>query len=268
MHPRLALNSLSTASWPLERDLELYAQLGVGAAGFYFDKLEAVGLSKAIDLVTSSGVRATQLFTRGPTLHDPARWPDEQGRLSEAVDVARFLGAPWVGITSGAAGDLDWDAAVGALGDALLPVLGAAAERGVRLAIEQTLPVRVEIGFVHSLWDSIDVARTLGLGVTMECGYCFRERGVEDAVRTAAAEGLLAVVQLSDLVPPSTMIPDRAVPGDGVIPLGRLIERCAAAGYDGAFELELLGPRIEGEGYESAVRRAITAVDAILCAVL
>ena len=37
-----------------------------------------------------------------------------------------------------------------------------------------------------------------------------------------------------------------------------------AAGYPGAFDLELIGPRIEAEGYEMAVPRAVHAVERLL----
>jgi sugar phosphate isomerase/epimerase len=51
-------------------------------------------------------------------------------------------------------------------------------------------------------------------------------------------------------------LPARAVPGDGVIPLRRITEWLLRAGYRGAFDLELLGPRIEQERQLAAVRRA------------
>jgi sugar phosphate isomerase/epimerase len=54
------------------------------------------------------------------------------------------------------------------------------------------------------------------------------------------------------------------VPGDGDIPLASILRNLDAAGYGGAFELELVGPQIESEGYESAIRRAIDRSDALL----
>ena len=51
----------------------------------------------------------------------------------------------------------------------------------------------------------------------------------------------------------SLCTPDRRVPGDGDIPLARLLRILVDAGYAGAFELELVGPAIEDEGYESAI---------------
>jgi len=50
---------------------------------------------------------------------------------------------------------------------------------------------------------------------------------------------------------------DRVVIGDGDIPLRRLCGALAKAGYDGWYDIELLGPAIEAESYEAVVPRAI-----------
>ena len=54
------------------------------------------------------------------------------------------------------------------------------------------------------------------------------------------------------------------MPGDGDIPLARIIGELLAAGYAGAFELELIGDAIVDEGYDRALPRAVTALDALL----
>src|SRR5437660_1679086 len=118
VHARLAVNSLSTATWTFEQDLELYASLGVRSVALYDDKLGP----GAADLVRDAGLRVVHVFTRGFTLHDRSTWPDDRARLSDAIDVAAELGSPWFGITSGAAGPLSWDDAATALGDALEPI--------------------------------------------------------------------------------------------------------------------------------------------------
>jgi sugar phosphate isomerase/epimerase len=176
------------------------------------------------------------------------------------------LGAPVLTITTGAAGRLEWDQAAAALAEALEPVLADAHRRSITVAIEQTLPVRVEVGFVHSFADSVTLADRLGqgIGVVLEAGYCFAERDLEGSVGSAAGAGRLAAVQLSDLVTPSATIPDRAVPGDGVIPLERIVRLALDNGYQGAFELEMLGPRIEAEGYAAACQRAVHFIDELL----
>jgi len=258
VHPRLALNSLSTATWSLEQDLDLYTELGVPAGAWYAEKLERAGIDRAVDLIGQSGIRSVQVFARGFTLHDRSSWVDDRIRLRRAVEAAVALGAPWVALTAGPAGDLDWDEAADALGEAIAPLLG----HGVGIAIEPSLPVRVEVGFLHSLRDGVDLADRLDVGTVVECNYVFAERDLAGTLRRGADR--IATVQVSDLVSPSTTIPDRAVPGDGVIPLRRVLGLAIDAGYRGDVEIEMLGPRIEAEGYGSAVRRAVAEVDRML----
>jgi len=212
--------------------------------------------------VQAAGIEVTQLCCPGVSLSSQDGWADDRARLFDVLDLAVALSTRCLGTTTGPAGLLQWEEAATALGRALAPVAEAAAERDIVVAIEQTLPVRVEIGFVHSLRDSVDIAARFGLGVIMESNYCFHERGLADTVR--AAGSLITRVQVSDLVPPSTVIPDRAVPGDGVIPLTALVRMMIAEGYAGPFELEMLGPRIEHEGYEAACRRGVAAMSEIL----
>ena len=262
IHPRLAINSLSTATWPIERDLEEYATLGVSTVTLYYDKLEAAGVDKGVDMVQAAGLDVLSVFTRGVTLCQPELWADEQARLRSVIDTAATLHAPLVVITTGAIGAMTWDEGVDALARSLEPLMGAAESNGITIGIEQTLPVRVEVGFIHSFKDIAEVARRLALGAVFEANYSFNERGIAQTI--ADSIDVLATVQLDDLVPPSTIVPDRAVPGDGVIPIERIVRWCVDAGYTGPFELEVLGPRIEQEGYESVLRRSIAALDRVL----
>ena len=241
-HPRVAVNSLSTASWTLEQDLELYAELGVHTAAWYLAKLD----DASIEQIKASGIRAHHVFTNV-----------DGTNVDRALDYAVELGAPWIAITSGPADGKDWDTAARSLERLLAPFR----DRGPGIAVEQTLPVRVEIGFVHSLRDSVDLAERLDLGVIVEANYCFGERDLEATLQRAGSR--IASVQVSDLVPPSTVIPDRAVPGDGVIPLDRIVALTTAAGYAGPYEIELIGPRIEAEGYASAMRRSVAQMNRI-----
>ena len=51
---------------------------------------------------------------------------------------------------------------------------------------------------------------------------------------------------MSDYVLGDRSAPCRSVPGDGDIPLRRLIDDLLTAGYTGLFDLELVGPRSGG----------------------
>jgi sugar phosphate isomerase/epimerase len=266
MHPRLSVSAVSSWQWTLDDDLRFWSEAGIDHVGLSFRKLEEAGIDVAVARVGNAGLRVSNIVELGWwDLADRATWPAQQDGLFAAVDAAAALGGCLV-LTTGPARALDWNAAADALDDALAPVRSTAIANGVPLTVEHTGPLRLDLSFCTTLHDGIDLAGRLGIGVCMEINSCFAERGLAATIADAGA--VLAHVQLSDFVIGSLCTPDRAVPGDGDIPLGAIVGMLRAAGYSGAFEIEMVGPRIEDEGYASAIRRAVAHVDRLLDGVL
>jgi sugar phosphate isomerase/epimerase len=101
-----------------------------------------------------------------------------------------------------------------------------------------------------------------GLDVCIDYFACWTEAGLRETIARAAPR--CAIVQVSDYVYGDRAYPCRAVPGDGALPLRRLLEWTLAGGYDGAFDLELLGPRIDREGRVAAVARGAEVLGGML----
>jgi sugar phosphate isomerase/epimerase len=108
----------------------------------------------------------------------------------------------------------------------------------------------------------VEVARRLSVGVVVELTNCWSERRVLETL----ADGVdtIRLVQASDYIVGTLAATERAVPGDGDIPLGRLLGALDDAGYRGYVELEMLGPRIEAEGYRQAISRGVAALTPLL----
>jgi sugar phosphate isomerase/epimerase len=265
MHPQLAVSAVSSWRWTLDEDLAFWWEAGIDQVGLSFRKLEEAGLDTAITRVLDAGLRVTNIVELGWwDLTAPTSWPAQQVRLLEAIAAAEALGGCLV-LTTGPAGDLQWDDAADALGAALEPVLRAARAVSVPVTIEHTSPLRLDLSFCTTARDGMDLARRVGTGLCLEVNSCFAERDLPTTI--VGANDVLAHVQLSDFVIGSLSTPDRAVPGDGDIPLGSIIGVVLASGYRGAFELEMVGPRIEDEGYEMAIRRGVAYLDALLAEV-
>ena len=250
MHPRLSVSAISTYAWGLERDIEFWAATGVTNVGVSMAKLDAYGVEQGLRRLRDAGVHVGNVIGTGTS------------GLATGIDVASALDADCLVFTTGRAGKRTWEEAADALAASLEPLLPRAAALGVPLALEHTNSLRADVGFVHTLGDAIDLARALDIGVCMEINACWGERALGDTI--AAGADRIRLVQLSDYVIGTLTTPDRAVPGDGDIPFDRIVGPLLEAGYRGAFDIELIGPRIEAEGYELAVPRAVRAVELLL----
>src|SRR3546814_13241462 len=101
-----------------------------------------------------------------------------------------------------------------------------------------------------------------GLGVCIDLFCGWSEAGLRATIERAIPR--YGIVQVSDYVYGDRAMPCRAVPGDGAIPIRTMLEWMLGAGYEGAFDLELLGPRIEREGRVAAVARAADVLGRLL----
>jgi sugar phosphate isomerase/epimerase len=256
------VSALSSYSLSFEEDLELWAALGIDNVGLYLPKLQAAGIDTAVAAVRATGYGVSTIACRGFVLHQPDTWPKQRAVLDEAVDAAAAVNADCLFVTAGTPGPLSFDECVEAMKAALGPVRDRAHAHGVTIAIENSHPMRRDVGFVHTLRDAVDVARALDVKLVVEITNCWSDRDIDRAL----TEGVdtFAVVQVSDYVIGDLCASERAVPGDGDVPLARLIGVTADAGFGGYFELEQLGPRIEQEGYRDAIRRGVAALQPML----
>jgi sugar phosphate isomerase/epimerase len=255
MHPRVSLSAISSFKWSLDEDLAFYERAGITAIGASLAKLEAAGIETGARQLQDAGVRVTNLIGLGPFhLDKPEQWLSQRDRVRRAVDAAEAVRAECMILTTGPAGQLPWEDAADALETALEPVVEDAHARGIPFGLEHTNSLRVDVGFIHTLKDCVEVARRLGIGVCVETNACWAERGLADTIKDGI--DTFRIVQVSDYAIGTLSTPNRLVPGDGDIPFERILRQILAAGYRGAFDLELIGPKIDEEGYEQACTRA------------
>jgi sugar phosphate isomerase/epimerase len=268
MHRRACVSAISTFRQPLDDDVVFWTRHGITRVGASVAKMEAHGWDRALPVMRDAverGVEVVDLIGVGAfRLDDPSQWDAQRARLARVIDAAVQLHAGRVVFTTGPAGPLTWEDAADALEHALAPVTADAHGRGVTFALEHTHALRADVGFVHSLRDAVDLAERLDTEVCMEINACWGERDLAGTVTRAIDR--IALVQVSDYAIGTTSTPDRLVPGDGDVPLARILRTVLDAGYTGMFELELIGPRIDAEGYDAAVPRAIEALGALLTA--
>jgi sugar phosphate isomerase/epimerase len=259
VHPAAVVNPLADMGAPLEAELEVCAELGGARYGLSLKKLASWDgpVNSLADRIAY--VHHSRLFT----LDDESAWPAERAALSRTLQLAHEVRAPSILAVTGPAGSLrTWEQALTAFTAAYQPLADRAAALGVRVCVEQTNVLRQDVSFVSTIPDLVQLAETSGVSVCLDMFWSWRERALSASLR--ACGPYVGLVQLADAVPTSVSMPDRVVPGDGVVPLGWLVEQVAATGYRGYFDVELLGPRIDAEGARQAVIRGLRRVSDLL----
>jgi sugar phosphate isomerase/epimerase len=255
VNSRVSVSAISTWTWSLAEDIAFWQGAGISSVGLALKKLEAAGLPAAVERILEADLSVTNVLALGFDLTDRSCWPVHQARLVAGVEAAVQVRAGCFVVTTGPARQLTWEEAAERFAEAIGPVRDAAADGGVPLLLEHTHSLRADVGFVHTLRDAVALGEQVGIDVLLECNACWAERALGSTI--AAGIGRIRLVQVSDYRVGTRCTPDRLVPGDGDIPLRRIIGQVLAAGYPGVFDLELIGPRIEAEGYPSAIRRSL-----------
>jgi sugar phosphate isomerase/epimerase len=165
-------------------------------------------------------------------------------------------------VVTGGRGGLGWESAAARFAELIAPGVELAAARGLRLLVENSNGLYADLHIAHTLGDTLALAESAGLGVCVELQFCWVESGLGRTFRDALPS--IGLVQVSDYVLGDRSLPGRAVPGDGAIPLEQLVGELLELGYEGLFDIELLGPRIDAEGHAASVARAAERMDAIL----
>ena len=265
MHPRISVNALC------------FPGSSLAQVSDHWRTLEARRVSVvSLPLLEPGGREAAKAALEGFALEtishpfhmghhldpDPATWAEPRETLSRLIEFAKDLGGRSIYMVSGGRGRMGFEEAAEVYAAALAPCLPEAKAAGIPLAVENAPALYPDSSLCHTLRDALTLAQVAGIGVCYEIFAGWTEAGLHDTIRRAMP--ICPIIQVSDYVFGDRALPCRAVPGDGVIPLERLLGWALEAGYQGAFDLELLGPRIDREGHLAATRRAADALGEIL----
>ncbi|UMG91276.1 TIM barrel protein [Nocardioides sp. TF02-7] len=265
MHPRISVNSLCFPGADLAAMEQHWRALSPDRVSFV-SHLLGPDLEQPRRILADGGHRleaVTHLFYEVQNLdRDPQRWAAERARLDRVVDAVAELGGRSVYLMTGGHAGMTWEEAAACFAEAVAPCVDHAAAAGVRLMIETTSPFYADGHLTHTLRDTVRLAELAGTGVCIDIWATWTEAGLQETIARAA--GRCDLVQVSDYVYGDRAMPCRAVPGDGDIPLERILGWILDAGYTGAFDLELIGPRIDAEGHRAAAARAAAAVGDLL----
>jgi len=262
MHRSLSINTLSLPVGSFESNIDRVARLGARAISPDLEQLQQLGAAKASLLIRDAGLAVATLTHRSFGYATPAEAEAARERLMRTIDEAATLGAKSITMTTGGRGALTWASAAERFAEAVAPCGLRAREAGVALGIEPTSHLYADASIAHSLSDSLRLAQKAGISIVIDIFACWFDADIEQAIGDAGHHTVL--VQISDYVYGDRGLPCRAVPGDGAIPLDRLVPAIVQAGFQGYFDLEIIGPRLAAEGSEQGLFRAAAYMGKLL----
>lgn len=260
---RLCVSPMAVLDRPLAEQLDIFERLEVDCVGLAMVTITATGRADAVAVISKRPLVVDYLVI--PLWADPTDsdgYTRQLADLTTTVHAAAEIGARMVYFTSGPSGRMPVAQAEEQLVDRLAPIVAEAADHGVRLAIENTSPVRADLSFTHTVRDALRVAERCGTGICLDLYGAWQEPDL--AATMATGLDRIELVQVADLVVGTQSFPNRWVPGDGDLPLDRLIGEVLAAGYRGPIDLEMTGPELARQGAETALRRGIAWIAAQL----
>ena len=176
----------------------------------------------------------------------------------DALRTAASLGAGSLVVYSGARAGHTHNHARRLFKDALLELAPLAAELGVSLAIEPMHQgCAAEFTFVTSLDDLtalLDMVPSQQVKFALDTYHLGWDPHLVQRIPEIAPH--LALVQLGDARSVPKGEQDRCRLGDGVIPLREIVDALIAAGYNGFYDIELLGEEFEDADYGSLLKHA------------
>lgn len=264
MHPRLSLHQVGFLSESVAAFVRFCRGLGADYMTLASPLLlgpAAPGETRAA--LAEGGPRATTLahaFALQPDLEQDTG--GAAALLTATIEAAADYGTSHIYMVTGGRGGLDWEDAAARFAALIAPCRDLAGARGVALSVETANLLNADIHIAHTLDDTIRLAELAGIGVTIDLGACWFEGDLAGKFRRALP--LTRLVQVSDYVLGDRTTPCRAVPGDGVVPLERILGQLLDMGYEGLFDLELSGPRIEAEGHRSTFQRGAETLSEML----
>lgn len=250
--PQMSMNELTTFRWSFEEDVARYSSAGIGAIGVWRPKLSDYGEEKGIELLAESGLRVSNLLWAGGfTGSDGRSYRESVDDALEAIRLAELMGAPCLVVYSGPRAGHTANHSRRLCRDALKELGPAAAEAGIVLALE---PMHSGCAADWTFLTNIDDAISLLDEVdhpNVRLGFDTYHLAQDDTILDRVPQFVhrVAVVHLADAKTPPFREQNRSRLGSGTLPLRRLLHTFMSAGYEGIYDVLLMGEDVEDADY-------------------
>lgn len=244
---RFGISEFTTWPWSFEDDVRRYAALDVEVIEVCEFKLDQGSMREQLDLIGANGLAISSAQPSVRTLYpsqsqpEPKDIPSRMERFKRTIQNfgAKASGVPFV-TNTGNPPDGNIQEVLDTAFRQYRGVADFAAEHGARVALE---PLNASIMNIESaIWTLQQGMRLVegvdrpNFGICLDAWNIWQNADIEDAIK--ACGDRIFVVQLSDWRTPRSF-QDRLIPGQGDIPLPRLLRAIHESGYRGPYVVEI-----------------------------
>lgn len=262
----LSMNELTTYRWSFEEDLLHYQRAGYDGIGVWLQSLQEFGEERAVELIEESGLTVTNVsWAGGFTGGDAVTATENIDEACRTLDLCRELNAKSLTVYTGGRNGHTRRHADRLFRSALDAILPHAEDTGVPLAIEPMHPNCAEEWTIFTslsgLLDVLQEYESPVLRASLDT-YHFPTLS-DDFDLLSEISPYLATVHVGDYSEARSIDQSRCPLGEGQAPLVEVFRTLIQSGYDGCFDVKLLGPQITPGDYDELLKQSITALRAL-----
>jgi sugar phosphate isomerase/epimerase len=261
------MNEMTTFRWSFDEDVQHYKEAGYTAIGVWRQKLADYGEERGIELLHESGLGVSNLMWAGGFTGSDGHTHRES--IDDALEAIRLAGAMRAGslvVYTGSRAGHTVNHARRLLLTALKELAPVAEQHGLRLALEPMhSSCAHEWTFLTGLDDALALLDQVG-STSVQLAYDTYHLGWQPgaADRIRGLVNRVAVVHLADGNLPSDSEQTRTRLGEGQVPLGEIVSAFHQAGYDGDYDIELIGPDLERTDYNRLLTHSRNAYEQLM----
>lgn len=254
---RLSVYENTTPGWSFEEDVRNYQKAGIEAIGVGYDKIRDMEIEEVCKILHDSGLQVSSLvltgyFTKGRKEREEL--PFCIGDSTKAIQLAHRIKAGYLLVLSGPPDMKNGGikAAEELTRDSLKGMAPLAEDLDVKLGLEILHPMYLDawsaISTIEQAMDIVDDVDSRNVGLVLDLYHIFWDPKLSEGIKRAA--GKIFGVHINDWrFPTRDILLDRVLPGDGIVPVRKIISEIVETGYEGFFEMEILSEELSNADY-------------------
>jgi sugar phosphate isomerase/epimerase len=259
------VSEFTTRPWIFEQDVERYAKLGVAMIEVCEEKLNDRRYKEQMAMIAAHGLKISAIqplvrtFGSSQMQPDPKNLSQRVSRLRSSIErLSPFAGGcPFI-LNTGAPEKGNIYAVVNTTIREIRDLAGFAADHGVRLALEplnaSSMNSESAIWTIAQTLEIIDTVGRDNVGICLDLWNSWQDANVEEEIKRAGDR--IFTLQVSDWRTPRSA-GDRLIPGDGLIPIGKLLHTVYETGYNGACTVEIFSLNVADSLYNTDLNEVI-----------